>query len=115
MIRLYRDENVIGAITRGLRQRGVDLLTVQEDGRAGITDPEVLDRAIELERTLFTHDDDFLREAALRLTAQQKFVGIVYAHQDRISIGQCVDQLEFISQAGNPEDFVNRVEYLPLW
>jgi predicted nuclease of predicted toxin-antitoxin system len=115
MIRLYMDENVIGSITRGLRQRGVDVLTVLQDGRTGITDTEVLDRATELDRVLFTYDDDFLREAAVRASMQQHFVGISYAHQNRISIGQCVDQLELIAHAGNPEDFVNRVEYLPLW
>ncbi|ASC69881.1 hypothetical protein XM38_008110 [Halomicronema hongdechloris C2206] len=31
---LYMDENVHGAITTGLRIREVDVLTVQEDGRA---------------------------------------------------------------------------------
>ena len=38
---LYMDENVHGAITTGLHQREVDVLTVQEDNRSGITDPEV--------------------------------------------------------------------------
>jgi predicted nuclease of predicted toxin-antitoxin system len=86
MIRLYMDENVIRAISRGLRQRGVDILTVIEDNRAGIADPKVLDRATELDRVLFTHDDDFLRESAVRVSTQQHFVRIIYAHQNRISI-----------------------------
>jgi len=30
-IPLYMDENVHGAITNGLRQRGIEVLTVQED------------------------------------------------------------------------------------
>jgi len=34
------DENVNGAITRELRKRGHDILTVQEDGRGGQPDPE---------------------------------------------------------------------------
>lgn len=60
---LYMDENVHGAITTGLRLRGVDVLTVQEDDRAGLPDPLVLDRAMELERIVFTQDSDFLIEA----------------------------------------------------
>jgi hypothetical protein len=32
------DENVHGAITIGLRLRGVDVLTVQEDGRWSMVD-----------------------------------------------------------------------------
>lgn len=46
-IAFYMDENVPRQITVGLRLRGVDDLTVQEDGRAGMIDPAVLDRAIE--------------------------------------------------------------------
>jgi hypothetical protein len=44
--------------------RGVDVLTVQEDGRAGASDAAVLDRATELGRVLFTQDDDLLVEAS---------------------------------------------------
>ena len=44
-VALYMDENVHGAITRSLRQRGVDILTVQEEGREETPDPQVLDRA----------------------------------------------------------------------
>lgn len=43
MVRLYMDENVRGAITRGLRRRGVDVVTAWEDGRAATPDPDVLD------------------------------------------------------------------------
>ncbi len=53
MIRLYMDENVHGTITAALRKRGIDVLTVQEDHRAGLPDPEVLDRATDLDRILF--------------------------------------------------------------
>ncbi|MEM9214897.1 MAG: DUF5615 family PIN-like protein [Cyanobacteria bacterium P01_F01_bin.150] len=45
---LYMDEHVHRAITLGLRLRNVDGLTLQEDGLAGISDPEVLDRATTL-------------------------------------------------------------------
>ena len=48
MITFYIDENVHRGITNGLRIKGVDVLTVQEDGRTGIKDPAVLDRATEL-------------------------------------------------------------------
>lgn len=60
------DENVPRAITGGLRLRGVDVLTVQEDGRRGLDDPRVLDRATELGRVLFSQDEDLLVEARRR-------------------------------------------------
>lgn len=114
MVRLYMDENVRGAVTRGLRQRGVDVLTVQEDGRAGTPDPQVLERALELGRVLFTQDDDLLVEAARRQAEGEPFLGIVYAHQEKVTIGACIDGLELIAVLGEVEEFANRVEYLPL-
>jgi predicted nuclease of predicted toxin-antitoxin system len=62
----YMDEHVPRSITAGLRLRNVDVLTVQEDGRTGFPDPQVLDRSTELQRILFTQDDDFLVEAHYR-------------------------------------------------
>ena len=32
----------------------------------------------------------------------------------RITIGRCVQDLELIAKAGEPEEMANRVEYLPL-
>lgn len=61
-IALYMDEQVPKAITLGLRQRGVDVLTVQDDGFTTTPDPIVLDRATELGRVIFSQDDDFLME-----------------------------------------------------
>lgn len=114
MIRLYMDENVRGTVVRGLRQRGVDVVTAQEDGRAATPDPEVLTRATELGRVLFTQDDDLLVEAARRQASGEPFTGVIYAHQENVSIGICVQHLELIALLGEPEEFANRVEYLPL-
>ena len=55
---LYMDEHVPSAITKGLRQRGVDVLTIQEDDRSGYSDPAMLARATELGRVLFSQDED---------------------------------------------------------
>jgi hypothetical protein len=114
MIRLYMDENVRGAITRGLRRRGVDVVTVQEDGRSSADDPVVLDRAIELARVLFTEDDDLLAEAVRRQQVGQSFPGVIFAHQPAVSIGTCVNDLELVARAGKPEEFVSTVYFIPL-
>jgi predicted nuclease of predicted toxin-antitoxin system len=108
------DVHVPSAITNGLRLRGVDVLTSQEDGTRERSDPALLDCATALHRLLFTRDEDLLREAAQRQERGETFAGVVYAHQLRVSIGQCVQDLVVIALAGEPEDFVNRVEYLPL-
>jgi predicted nuclease of predicted toxin-antitoxin system len=82
------DEHIHQGITDGLRQRGVDVLTVQEDGRTGTPDPLVLDRATELQRVIFTQDQDFLTEANRRQVEGMSFAGVIYAHQRLVTIGE---------------------------
>ncbi|GFP19329.1 hypothetical protein HKBW3S03_00834 [Candidatus Hakubella thermalkaliphila] len=113
-ISLYLDEHVPRAITVALRIRGVDVIAAQEDKAVGFSDTKLLDRAADLKRVLFTHDDDLLAEATRRQEAGIFFCGVIYAHPLRISIGACINDLEIIAQAGEPEDLANRVEFLPL-
>ena len=113
MIRFYMDENAHGGITSALRDRGLDILTVQDEGRQRTPDPQVLDRATELGRVLFTQDDDLLAEASRRQRAGEAFAGVVFAHQ-RLSVGQCVECLELIAHAMEPAEFASRVMFLPL-
>jgi Domain of unknown function (DUF5615) len=113
-IPLYMDEHVPRAITLGLRQRGVDVLSVQEDGREGQDDSALLDRATELSRVLFTQDRDLLAEGTRRQQEGRLFAGVIYAHQRGLSIGQCVQELEVIAGVCEPDDLANRVQYLPL-
>jgi hypothetical protein len=108
------DVHVHRAITNGLRIRGVDVLTTQQDGFRQATDDRLLDRAGELGRVLFSQDDDLLAEAKRRQVEGVQFSGVIYAHQIRITIGQCVQDLELIAKLAEPEELANRVEFLPL-
>ena len=113
-VALYMDEHVHRAITTGLRLRGVDVLTAQEDNRRNTPDPILLDRATELGRVMFSQDEDLLVEAQRRQVERLPFAGVIYAHQLRVTIGLCIRDLELIAQAADSEDLANRVEYLPL-
>ena len=108
------DVHVPAAITRGLLLRGVDVLTAQIDSTTELPDPDLLDRATELGRPLFSQDEDLLAEAAKRQSSGQHFSGVIYGHQLELTIGRAIRDLELLAQAGEPEDFANRVEYLPL-
>jgi hypothetical protein len=90
------------------------VLTAYEDGASELEDDKLLDRAGELERVLFTRDDDLLAEATKRQRAGLPFHGVVYAHQLRVSIGGCVEDLELIAKAGEPADVMNQVIFLPF-
>ena len=111
---LYMDQHVPRSITNGLRSRGVEVFTAYEDDSHELDDPSLLDRATELGYVLFTRDDDLLAEAAKRQRLGILFVGVIYAHQLRVSIGACIEDLEIISKVGEPDDLLNSVKYLPL-
>ncbi len=108
------DVHVRRAVTVALRERGVDVLPAQTDGTTELSDPDLLDRATELGRLLFSQDEDLLVEAVRRQRSSVPFAGVVYAHQLRVTIGQCVNDLEFIAKVGNPTDLANRIHFLPL-
>jgi len=113
-VHLYFDVQVPSAIADGLRLRGVDVLTAQEDGTAEFEDPAMLDRSTELRRILVTQDEDFLTEATRRHRAGETFFGIVYTHQLYVTIGECVNDLEIIAKDSEPDEWIDRVEHLPL-
>src|SRR5262249_39058805 len=53
---LYADEDFSYPVVEELRRLGHDVLTVQEDGRKGTPDPDVLARAHALGRSVLTHN-----------------------------------------------------------
>ena len=111
---LYVDENTDGAAVRGLRRRGVDVLTIQEDGRRGAADNEVLDRATSLGRVLLSFDRHFLAEAGRRQEGGLPFAGVIRADPDRVTIGTLVRDLELMATILDPGDLDNQVAHLPL-
>ena len=115
---IYMDHHVPKAITNGLRLRGVDVLTAYEDGTHEYEDgtheyedDDLLDRATKLKRVLFSQDDDLLAEAAKRIENNVPFYGVIYAHQLRVSIGVCVNDLEIIARAGEAEDITGKLVF----
>lgn len=111
---LYLDHHVPKAITVGLRLRDVDVITAHEDGAGELGDSELLNRAQQLQRVLFTQDDDFLVEATRRQRENIPFQGVIYAHQLQVPIGVCIHDLEMIAKTGEPADLQNQIQFLPL-
>jgi hypothetical protein len=56
----------------------------------------------------------FCREATKRMRAGTRFATVIYAHQLRVAIGQCIHDLEIFSKVASDEEAVNRVLFLPL-
>lgn len=108
------DENVSRQITLGLRLRGVDVITVQEDNCTSWADPKILEGATELNRVLFSRDNDLLVIAHELQEQGVYFSGVIYSHPQASSIGDCVRDLELIAKACDVEDCQSQVQFLPL-
>lgn len=65
---LYFDHNIHGDIVKGLLGRSVDCLTPEADGRDGLADEPLLDRAIDRGRVMVSNDEDMLKIAKARLS-----------------------------------------------
>jgi hypothetical protein len=106
-IRYYTDEHVARAVIHGLRQRGIDVLSVPEAGMLTASDEAHLAFAAAQGRVLFTQDTDFLRLAA----SGTPHAGVVYAPQ-HTPIGDIIRGLNLIYQILEVEDIVSKIEYL---
>lgn len=111
-IAYYADENFNKRITKGLRSRGVDVMTAEDDGHRQTDDDIVLDRATALDRVAVSQDKDFLRMAHAYQASGKQFAGVIYAAQVGMHVGRYLQQLYDLAMAGNPGDLCNDVVYL---
>lgn len=95
------------AAIQGLRERGIDVLSVPEANMLGASDEEHLAFALAEGRVIFTQDADFLRLAA----AGHEHAGIAYARQGT-SVGDIIQGLMLIVQVLDAEEMKGKIEYL---
>jgi len=95
------------AVAEGLRRRGVNVLTVQEAGKTGLSDRGQLAFALSEGRVMVTMDSDFLTLAVEGVS----HAGIGYANPRR-SIGELIRALMLLSDVLTPTEMTNQVEYL---
>jgi hypothetical protein len=113
-VALFMDVHVPQAITDQLRRRGVDVLTAIEDGLAEATDEQLLARATQLGRVIFTQDIRFKALAEEWQRQGRPFTGLLFGHQLGATIGRYVTDLELIALASDLPEWQNFVQYLPL-
>ena len=77
---LLADENVHPEVIEFLRDAGLDVESVSEQGQFGLPDAQVLQQATESGRVVLTHDSDF---GGLALMGAQ-FIGIIYIRPGHI-------------------------------
>ncbi len=107
-IRFHLDEHCDPAIAAGLRLHKVDVTTTPDAGLLHARDEEHIAHALQTSRVIYTQDEDFLRLNA----AGVEHRGIAFSAQQTRSVGQIIAGLLLIWEVYEPEDMVNRVEFI---
>jgi predicted nuclease of predicted toxin-antitoxin system len=89
---LLADENVHPDVIAFLREAGLNVESVSEQGKFGFPDTQVLQQATKEGRVVLTHDSDF---GGLALFGA-KFVGIIYLRPGHIRADFTMKTLEAI-------------------
>ena len=95
------------AVVKGLRARGVDVITCQEAGTLSASDREQLKFATQAGRAIFTHDTDYLKLHSEGI----EHAGIVYS-PNQLDIGGNIRYLKLIHDVLDADDMANKVEFI---
>jgi predicted nuclease of predicted toxin-antitoxin system len=114
-IRFQADADLHGAIVKGLRrlQPAIDILAADEGGLRGLLDPEVLEKAAQDGRILVSHDaSTMIVHFANFLASGKHSPGVIIIRQS-VPIGVSIDELHIVWEASSPEEWIDRLEFLP--
>lgn len=101
MISFAADENLDGAIVRGVLRRNsaVDILRIQDAGLSGVEDPQVLEWAAREGRVLLTHDVATITAYAYeRVREGKKMPGVIEVGA-KVATGQAIEDILLIAES----------------
>jgi uncharacterized protein with PIN domain len=103
-------------LTRALRERGVDVDTVQEEGRRGQSDTAQLEWATQHGRVIYTKNaGDFQRLHANYLAASRHHAGIVVLTKQGYTIGDQLRGLLALITQRSAEEMIDVLEFVSNW
>lgn len=113
-IRLYVDEDAAEqAVVDGLRQRGIDVLTVFDAGMTSASDEEQLEFGTSDLRVVYSLNvSDFCRLHSEFLAGGKDHAGIIVIPRQRHSIGEKIRRLQQFIDTITAEEMHNRLEFL---
>lgn len=101
---------------RGLRANGIDVVTVEEAGRKGLSDDDHLVFAAAQTRVVYTTNaSDFIRLHGESLRAESHHAGIVVLTNQLTSIGTQIRALTRLATTLDAETMADRLEFLSDW
>ena len=105
-----------GELVRGLRSRGMDLVSAASAGMIRRTDTEHLDLATTQGRVLYSFNvKDFHEIHTTWARAGRTHAGIVLAVQKRYTVGEQIRRLAHLAGVLSAEAMMNREEFLGRW
>ncbi len=116
-IRYYFDDDSSSArVVRGLIGAGVVVVTSDEAGMRGRSDPEHLAHCLSTGLVLVTaNEKDFARLHWSSLAAERRHSGIVILAQQTYSVGERIRRLLKLRTDVTAEQMAGRLEYLSHW
>jgi hypothetical protein len=111
-LRIYTNESAAVAVATGLRLRNVDAWSTRDAGNLGLSDEAQLEYACRERAVVFTHDADFLALAQQWTTQGKEHWGVIFVHEQRLGIGECIRRLIDYALFLQAEDMKNQIEFL---
>lgn len=115
-LRFLADENFNNDLLRALRRRlpDLDVIRAQDAPIAGADDPDLLAWAADEGRILLTHDAKTIPGFAYeRLRAALPLPGVVVVAASA-AIGDALEELHTMIEAGHEDDWPDMVRFVPL-
>lgn len=115
-VRFVADEHIARALIVGLRRAfdGIDVVRVQDVGLRTMDDPTILQWAADQGRVLISHDIRTMPDFAHQRVAAGALMPGVLVVPSTMPIGAAISELSAIAAASEPDEWANRVVYLPL-
>jgi len=85
----------------------VEAFSAKDIGKLGLTDEQQIKVAAANQAIIFTHDVDFVR-----IASQREHLGIIYVHQQKLSVGECIKRLKAIAETRSLGEMHNRIIFL---
>lgn len=110
----YVDEDAgEDAVVKGLRARGIDLVTTVDVHQLGATDAEQPATAIRLRRAIYTFNvRDFAQLHGETLEQGLEHTGIIVIPDQRLSTGEKIRRVAGFLHRATSEEMLNRMEHL---
>src|SRR4051812_19763510 len=111
MLAAMADEHIDAAVVEGLKNRGVDVVSVAERALRQTDDEIILQAAIAEQRVIITCDTDFARLHSEWMTMGINHSGIIL-WRAKLRIGEAIRSIWRILSNTSAEDAINMLAYL---